>query len=316
MTLWKISQILALIVVIMLPIGCSKFPPSEFEIAQVKLGSAYDLHVDDNYAFVSYNKGIAVIDISDLTLPKLVSNVDSEEALFGILVEQDIAYTGNNTNGLSIVDLQDRLHPKEISELDFPGSVYGLFIDSTLLYVSTLEGTFYIIDKSSCESPELIAQIDCEGNGTNLSKKNDLVYYANARVGLQLIDVSAPDMPEVLGIAGQSYGAWDIDIAADHLYLGQHNRGFSIYKIKEDGSLQHISSTDNGGEVYGIAQEGDKLYIADLQQGVEIWDISDKNNPVLLISIEEYAPHDIQVKDGIIFLADQDRNFVILDVPH
>lgn len=313
MNLLKTSQLIALTGLIMIPLSCTKFPPSEFEIAQIELGSAYDLQLIDNHAYVSNNSGIAIIDVSDLTNPELVSNIGSEEALFGILVEEEIAYTGKNSNGLSIIDLQDLIHPEVISELDFSGSVYDLCIDSVYLYVSTWKGDLYVVDISLCESPELISQVNCKGNGTNLFAKNNLVYYANPQAGLQLIDVSLPDQPRVSEIAEGSYCAWDIDIFSDYLFLGQHSKGFSIYRINGDGSLQHVSTTNNGGEVYGIAQEDDKLYIADLQQGLEIWDINDKKNPVLLTTLEEYAPHDIQVLDGIIFLADQDRSFVILD---
>jgi len=33
-----------------------------------------------------------------------------------------------------------------------------------------------------------------------------------------------------------------------YLYLGQHNRGFSIFRINGDGSLQLVSTANNGGK--------------------------------------------------------------------
>ena len=105
-----------------------------------------------------------------------------------------------------------------------------------------------------------------------------------------------------------------MDLENGFLYLGKHNQGFSIYEIEEDNSLNLIYSLRSGGEVYGIAQEGDFLYMADLQDGAEVWDISDKTHPELMLTVDEYSPHDIAVDNGFIFLADQDRSFVILEI--
>jgi hypothetical protein len=133
-------------------------------------------------------------------------------------------------------------------------------------------------------------------------------------MGLQIIDITDSNAPVIVETRNEARGAWDIHLTDGYLFLGKHGNGFSIYRIEANQSLTYIVSDASGGEVYGICRAGDLLYTGDLQEGVEIWDVSNIFQPRLLQTIEEYAPHDITVSGGRIFLADQDRHFVILEM--
>jgi len=60
---------------------------------------------------------------------------------------------------------------------------------------------------------------------------------------------------------------------------------------------------------------GDSKYVwvGDLQEGIEIYDISNPRSPVLVTQDQRFAPHDIFFDDDYVYLADQDRGFVILE---
>lgn len=143
---------------------------------------------------------------------------------------------------------------------------------------------------------------------------NDKIYYANADKGLHIIDVKDPGNPAILETITGTIGAWDIHINDGHLFLGKHGNGFSVFQMEQDGSLSHVFSGLTGGEVYGIYYEDDRLYTGDLVKGVQVRDVSEKSQPLLLHTLEEYSPHDIVVRNGLVYLADQDRHFVILNI--
>jgi len=287
-----------------------KFPPSSYEIGQITLACSYDLYVENDYAYVTHNHGMGIIDIGMVSDPNQVASNITNKGSFGILVENGIAYLGSADGNLSLIDVDDRSNPIILSELEIPGAIYSICRKDTVLFLSTWSGYLHIINITDNDSPEVITSYDCQGNGTNLAYHNDVIYYANAQKGLQIIDVSDLNSPSVISAASHSSAAWDIKIKDGFLYLGRHGSGFTIYEIDEDNSLTYISSRNNGGEVYGICQDGNELYIGDLQQGVEVWDISNKGNPTLVQTIDEYAPHDIEVHNGYIYLADQDSNDV------
>jgi|GEM_PF-1660238 len=292
----------------------SKFPPSDYEIGEVFLGSAYDLSLDNDYAYVAHNDGVAIIDISDLHEPIQISNIGDENGAFGVYIEEDKAYYGDEAANLCIEDISDKNNPVSLSEFTITEALGDVKKIDTIIFGASWNGKLVIIDISDNETPEFMGSFDSGGQGIGLAYFNHTVYFANSAHGLILIDVSDLSTPVKTALAEDSYGAWDIYIQDGFLYLGKHNRGFTIYKIEEDNSLSKVTSVNNGGEVYGICKEGDYLYVADLQEGVEIWNISDKKYPTLDMTIEEYAPHDIEVRDGIIYLADQDRSFVIIDI--
>ena len=304
-----------LTLIILIFTGCERFPPSEFELGQVKLGSAYDLYVQGEYAYVTHNEGLSIINISDLTDPEEVALVSTNEAAFGILVEEEIAYLGAGNDKFKIIDVKDKKNPKLIAELDIPGSSYGILKNMQMLYVSTWEGMFVCVDITDLSSPIIRSTIDCDGHGTSLAYRNELVYFTNPQKGLQLIDVKDPDDPVLGTTIPATSDAWDIQMKDSFIFLGRHRSGFSCIKINNDSTFSTIYSRDNGGEVYGIFKDGDRLYSADLQNGLEIWETSSSGQATLHTTLQEYSPHDVFIDQGLIFLADQDRSFVILDVP-
>ena len=305
-----------LIIIALSSLNCKKneFPPSEFEIGHIELGAAYDLCLEGSYAYVTCNEGMAIINIADLNNPIHITTVSTDEAASGILVENGIAFLGSGGNAnCKIIDVINKNNPIVLSSLFIPNPVTAFATNENTLFLSTWGGELYIIDISDLESPEIISSLDCQGIGTDLAYLDKTIFYANGHKGLQVIDVSDLNSP-ILNPTSVSYDPWDIDLKNDFLYLGRQNQGFSIFEIEADNTLSLVSSENNGGETWGVSQEGDKLFIADLQDGVETWDISNKSQPTLMSTIEEYSPHDIVVRNGYIFLADQDRHFVILDI--
>lgn len=291
-----------------------RFPPSVFETGNLNLGSAYDLCVEDAYAYVSYNDGLAIIDFSSPDHPVLIETVKTEEAAFGVLLDNDTLFIGaGGRSNLKIVDVSNKINPRVISSTDVSGTTYDIVRKGHYLFLSTWEGKFITVDIENRNSPQIISNLDCFGNGTNLGLKNDIIYFANPQKGIQIIDIANPSEPEIRSVVQGSSGAWDIHIDNEYLFLGKHSKGFSIFEIQNNYSLFEIYSGSNGGETYGIFRDGDRLCIGDLQQGVEIWDITIMEEPELIETIDEYSPHDLVVNNGSIFLADQDRNFVILD---
>ena len=303
-----------LIISVFIFIGCDKeeFPPSEYEIGHINLGSAYELFVEDDFAYVTYNNGLAIIDISDLNNPQKIKTFRTNDTGFGILVSEDIAFLG--ADNLKVIDINDKNNPLLISDLDVIGSIYGICKNSNRLYLSTWEGYFYIVDIENLSSPNIVSQINCSGNGTDIAYYNNTIYYSNCQKGLQVIDVTNEESPLINTIAPNSYGAWDLCQKNNLLFLGKHNRGFSIYEIGTDNLPRSVCHLNEGGEAYGIINNDDTMYVADLQDGLEIWNLNEIQNPQLVTVIEEYTSHDLTFKNGYLFLADQDRGFVILDM--
>ena len=311
----KARAIFLSLAISLLPACKESFPPSEFEIGHVDFGSAYDLYIDSGYAYVTHNGGLSLVSLSDLSRPQETATVSCSEAAFGILVENDIAFLGSGgSKNLKIIDVSDKHNPEILSTLNIPGAIYGIAKNSNTLFLSNWDGNLIIVDISELNAPTIVSTLDCQGNGSDLAYHNQHIYYANPKKGLQVINVQDPSLPVMGSTVPSTGGAWDIHLHEGMIFLGRHNLGFTCLRIENDTTISRLFAKDNGGEVYGIFHDGNSLYSADLVNGLEVWEVSDSNQASLITTLQEYSPHDIVVKNDIVFLADQDRSFVILEI--
>ena len=66
--------------------ACSSTPTSPLEISQLSLGAAYDVYVEGERAYVSNNRGIAIIDIGNIHGPRRTTLL-TENSSSGIKVD-------------------------------------------------------------------------------------------------------------------------------------------------------------------------------------------------------------------------------------
>lgn len=304
-----------IIFLFIIQISCIKesFISSVYEIANVDSGSAYEVVVNGDYAYVANNSGVSVIDISNPGKLQKITSLTTDEAAFGIYISENILFVGADGNkNLFAFDINMVENPVLKSSLTLQGPVNGISLNNSVLYVSTLNGFFSVIDVSDIVSMKIISTLDCKGQGNDLTFFQDYIYYANSNKGLQIIDVKEPENPEIVRTVNNTSGAWDIAIHDNYLFLSKHKYGFNILSLENPSSPEIIASANSPGEDYGITVNSEYLFVADLQYGVEVWDYSDISCPSLIETIGEYEPHDIATQENFIFLADQQRHFVIL----
>ncbi len=290
-----------------------EFSSSTYLIGQISLGSAYDIALNGDYAYVAYNDGLAVIDIIDPAKPKKLFTLKTAEAAFGILVDDNRLYVGSaGENNLYIYDNSNPQNPTTITFINLSGTVTGITRNEDYLFVSTQNGYLEVLSISDLSNIIKVKTICCQGQGMDIVYYKGYAYYANSHKGLHVINVSDPSNPVIITTVTGTSGAWDVHINEDHLFLTKHMYGFNSFSLENPALPVKVTNKSNGGESYGIYTEESNLYIADLQQGVELWDNSDINNPLLLKTGMDYAPHDIAAKNDLILFADQDKGFVIL----
>ena len=108
-------------------------------------------------------------------------------------------------------------------------------------------------------------------------------------------------------------GVIDSYIYENMLFLACHANGVKIFNITNPTLPVSLSSfPKTNGEAYAVTGNRTHLYVADLQLGVYLLNITDLFHPVEIIHNEYGHPHDITFDGEFIYLADQDRKFIIL----
>lgn len=304
--------ILDILIVVLFTFCEEDFPSSEYEIGRVDVGTAYEIQISGDNAYVGNNDGVVIIDIVDPETPKKITTLKTNDAVFGIFVEGNTLFVeSSGSQNLRVYDISNPNEPVLLSSITFDGSVVGICKNGNYIFAATQSGNLITIDASDLTNINLINNQSFSGQGQSILSNQNYIYYANAKKGLQIIDASDPENPTLSETIGAA-GAWSLYIQDNHLFLSKHRYGFNIYSLDNPSFPLLIKSKNNGGESYGICNEGNYIYVADLQQGIEIWDGTYMEDLELLETIDEYSTHDLKAKNDLIFLADQDRGFVIL----
>ncbi len=232
---------------------------------------------------------------SDITDPQAVNQLSGLKIpgfVNDIAVSGRYAYTGSN--GFRVIDLSDTTHPVLAGYADISGSLVETYSDSIVLYCPYSMGS---------------------GNK---------VY---------TMDVSDPANPVVLDYVSPPAMTWDLDLKDETAFVSGWWDGVRIYSFENPLDIQAVSHPMGwvqGGipgtdwcYVQAQSVEGNYLYLVDYgpfpeddTYGLYILDISNLSSPVLIKRFKDITgvPQDIEVVDGIAYIADGSGGLEIVNV--
>ena len=236
----KLFNVVVLIAITL--ISCEKnFSSSKYEIGRVNVGTAYRVKISGNNAYVGNNDGVVVIDITNPEKPKKVTTLRTNEAVFGIFIEENTLFVGSSgSQNLRAYDISNPNEPVLLSSITFNGSVVGICKNGKNLFAATLAGYLMVIDVSDLTNMNLIKSHSCSGQGSDLLFNQNYIYYANAQNGLEIIDVSEPENPALIETMGGTRGAWSLDI------LNKDNSHQLCPNLSPDGKYLFYTSQQTG----------------------------------------------------------------------
>jgi len=275
-----------------------------------KAGVGYSVCVNNNYAYVANNDGIAIFDVHQPEHPQKIGRLPAG-VTFGICVKNDAAYISAK-GGLVVSDVSDPANPKIINEYTTDKETHRVQVDGSFAYIAANEG-LEILDVDDPENITSAAHFSA-GRAKGIAVSGGIAYLACHGSGVEVIDVTDPFSPKkVTSIAGTK-GAWDVHIHGEYLYVGRHGAGIAIFNLSDKKSPRLIGSfrDDDGGEAQGVWGDGRYLYVAD-NYGVEVLDISDPGNPFEIGAYGKVkGAHDLYVEGTTIYVASASKGLMIL----
>ncbi len=211
-------------------------------------GSAYDVAVAGNYAFVaeawdetssSQVRGtVAVIDVSDPTLPWLAGSYDtSSYGARSVTIAGSMAFVGNYNSfeGLQILDISNPIHPVRVGGYRLDGEEPHVTVAGNSAYLalpSGLEGVT-VLDISNPANPARVSGITLQPDSSATSSAvADGKLYVAGRAGLFVFDVTQPENPLLLGDYSTSiHGARRLAVSGQHTYLVEGYEGLHILDV-------------------------------------------------------------------------------------
>lgn len=265
----------------------------------------YDVNVVGDYAYVTNNDGVMIVDVSNPERPRKVSDILTDQAPFAVTINGDKCFVAFSGSEFLISDVSDPLNPQTIvSSNAGSGIVTKIVVLDTYVFISYREVGYRIFNFTGTTLDLLYTYSDSQGE--SLAVKDDFLYFGNPNAGIRVFNISAITAPVYIRTLNTATSVWDMYIHGNLLYVGCHGAGIRIYSISNlsNPSLLRSLSEDDGGEAQGIVANSSFLFVAD-NYGVEAYNISSPSFPVEIAEVTDgiSAAHDIDIDEEYVYVA-------------
>ena len=169
-------------------------------ISTTPLGApGLDVLVAGDWAFVSGELGVLILDITNRSAPVLATSIPTGGAPRGLALAGDLLLVAGGDPNLQVFDIGDRARPRPLGSLDVAGSPTGIAFDlGRKVAVLTLgSGGLATIDLAVLSRPTAAAAVPMSGSANDLSLANNTAVIADSSLGMTPVDLTSPTSPIV-----------------------------------------------------------------------------------------------------------------------
>jgi len=286
-------------------------------------GRAVAIIISGNYAYIADDeKGLKIIDITDVANPKLAGAYDTPQHAYSVSVSQkdNVAYIADGNQDVIAVDISDPTKPVYKGSFgccDVEGDCFANDI--------ALDGSYaFVVDPAyglrvlNIANPAKMSQIYVFNSPayTYGVQYQGYAYVTAGSAGLRVIEFpnyNTPPTPNYtdpreVGFFDTPGYAYAVQISWPYAYVADGERGLRIVNVSNPVAPHEVSFYDTKGEARDVALYNGFAYVADLGQGVRVIDVRNPENPV-----EVPAPpfntgcldsRAVYAADGYIYVAD------------
>jgi len=245
-------------------------------------GSAYDVAVSGNYAYVADYSSLQVINISNPIAPQFSGSYAQPIGyVTNLVVSSTYAYLGiDQYSGLKIIDVSNPALPKLSGEYNMD-TVYepSVAVNGNTAYMVSYQ-RFYAIDISNRAVPRLIGLSTKTGkSGGGVAVSGHYAYLAIGG-GMGVVDVNNPATPSLIStyissMPRNSSFSEDVVVSGNYAYLayGGGLSHFEVININNPAAPSLNSSFDRPGYASAhtkVAVSGSYVYVASGSEGLLI----------------------------------------------
>ncbi len=278
-----------------------------------KLGVSYGVCVDSNYAYVTNNDGVVILDISQPEKPVKAGLIHIGDAAFGIKIRDNLAYIAGSEKGFFIADIKDPENPGILSQFNKGGTVFSVDVKGSRAFVSYYQKEFDILDISNPSNPVKAGSFENGNIGGYVKIIDGEFYFLDFREGLKIIDVSVPSSPKVIKTIPNTTMVRNFCIKDNLMYLSCYTRGIIIISLAEENLYETVGQFNDGGESNGVWIHKDYLFVS-ANGELEVLNVSNPESPEKIGGIKNTkALHGMFFEGKYLYLTSAKNGFCILE---
>ncbi|RKZ21048.1 hypothetical protein DRQ18_05110 [bacterium] len=241
-------------------------------------GTAYNVFVQGDFAYLACDKWLQIIDISNLSSPCRVGYFPASSGIHAVWCVGNYAYVGDG-GVLRILDISDPTNPIEISSVS-AGDIYDVEVHGNYAYAAGWGKGLRIIDVADPLNP-YVASICTTYYSLKLSIQDTYAFLAEGLYGFSIVDISDPLNPEMVSQRYVSGWGTDISVYGLYAYLMTGGDGLYIWNISDIFHPQKVGSCNTYNSGYHVYTAGSYSCVTN-DSGIQVVDVSDPYNPSIV----------------------------------
>ena len=282
--------------------------PPALELLATIEGPANLVAVEGDYAYVSADNELRVIDLSEPTRPEVRGSLAVVGRIYSIYAAYQTVYLASGLDGLHIVDVSNPSSPHLLSTHQTAGQALDVTIVGRTALIPNLMTGMEVVDVSDRSAPVLLSTEETPGYQWGIGSHGLHVFVVDQPHGLYLYDVSKPEALTELGVR-------ESEEPLQSIAFGDHNQAYVVYAgsglveildvTDPAAGLRSLGSYQSSGRLRRVAVYGSRLLMPAGRSGVELVDVSSPSAPTLVASYD--TPGDaggVALTDELIVVAD------------
>lgn len=318
-------------------------------------GSAKKMSAGGGHIYVSDSfSGLRIIDVDSDSAPEFVNlKVDPQ-----IIVDVDhYLYVAGSDHGVLIVNKNDLPQQTTVKSINTGDSAHDLLLLDQWLYVADTHGGLQLKSIERDEPFRVITTQQCD----SLSRWESYIFVSHGRRGIEIFDISDPSLPRSISlfpelrgfrfavlshylVAAKGYLGVDLidiqdiqhpvivdrlddlfplglTVQNDHLYVASKERGLLIFRILDNGYLEHLGQLETPFPMnhfdmsLAVQVVDDVAYIANGHSGLLIVNVADPGHPTILSSTAiPGICKDLEIVGTVAYIVSQDGGISAVDI--
>ena len=261
---------------------------------------------------VDRSVGLRMLDSRDLSMSAQISFAEGLQTLS----ERDgLLYATGSLDGLLTIDRQRLRSRQVVTWIDGVSRVNDGLVSDHIFYLSSATGAAYVEKNNG----SVHGFTDARERTTAFSRYQNLIFTAQATGGVKVFDVTIPDRPQLIA-DWPNYSVSRMQVVGDLLISSSLRSGLMVTAIADVGSAPIVDHID-APQIVAMATEGDYLFCVAYDNGLltyrvhpdgKLRQVSHMTPPFPANRFDHQV--DIDVKDGIAYIANGNSGLMIVDV--
>jgi hypothetical protein len=251
-------------------------------------GSAVNVAVLGNHAYIADSSGLQVIDVSDPAAPVRIGEHPTTTPAFAVRLRDNVAYLACGDSGLQSIDVSVPTNPVVLGSYDTTGRALDLWIADQIVYVADSEAGLQMFDAKDPANLRRLGSHAVSGSARVIQTRGNLAFIG-ADAELRVIDISNPATPHNVGSYRAGSLIRSIGIMDNFIYLANEGGALEVIDISEPAFPVKVDGYQMGGIAVDIQVVGTLAYLARADQGVRVLEVRTGVPQLLAVDVPSKA---------------------------